>query len=433
MTRFLAVVGLCAAASAQIPHGHLIYAHRTASNTVPAIGIVDPDHGTATPLLPMTGLLSAHGSRTVAIDPQAPGALYSTTSLSTSVAAIVPVLQLTGNRFTRTSLNVPLGVAGLPFHLRWASGHGLLLLGRGGLVNRMFLRNMATTAVTSQPTANLLPNNASDMVFSGGKAFASSEGDGVTTTTGTIVEWDLVTNTDRLVGTGYPPITSLEVFAGQLLAGDVNGDVHLVDPTTGAATLFVATGLGRLVGLAVDPTMRVFALAENAGVWSIHDAFQPVPALYTSTLAIEDLEVGPTPVPTMLTFGSGCPGSNLTAPVLGFTAPPALGTTFGVTLANALPNAGAFLVFGHSRVSDPSGPLPRDLGGLGMPGCTQYVGALGALLAFANGGGGAQSNFALPNDPAFAAVRVPMQWLSLDLAGNAFGATTSNGGECYVY
>jgi hypothetical protein len=164
MSRFLAVVVLCAAAvQAQIPYGHLIYVHRTPSSTVPAIGIVDPDFGTPTPLLPQTGALTTHGSRSVAIDPSAPSVLYSLTTLSTSISMVAPVLTLTGNRFTRTNLPVNLGVPGVPFSLRWASGHGLLLLGRGGQINRMFLRNMTTGVVTSQPTATLLPNNATDM------------------------------------------------------------------------------------------------------------------------------------------------------------------------------------------------------------------------------------------------------------------------------
>ena len=53
-------------------------------------------------------------------------------------------------------------------------------LGRGGQVNKMFLRNMATGTVTPQPTPNLLPINASDLTFMAGKAYASSEGDGTT-------------------------------------------------------------------------------------------------------------------------------------------------------------------------------------------------------------------------------------------------------------
>jgi hypothetical protein len=433
MSRVLAALVFCATASAQIPHGHLIYVHRTASSTVPAMGILDPNYGTPTPIVPQSGALTTHGSRTVAIDPQAPNVLYSVTGLATSVAANLVVLTLTGNRYVRTNLQVNLGVPGLPAMLRWAPGHGLLLLGRGGAVNKMFLRDMATGTVTPQPTSNLLPINASDMAFFNGKAYASSEGDGTATAVGTIVEWDLATNTDRVVGTGYAPITALTVFAGQLLAADSNGDLHFIDLVTGAATLFASPALGRITSLAVDPLLRVFAVAENPGVWTVHNVFSSLPVLYSSALAIDDLAVGPTPVATMLTYGSGCVGSNSQVPVLGFTGPPALGTTFGVTLGNALANSGAFLVFGSSRVQDPQGPLPRDLGALGMPGCTQYVDALGTLFTLTNGLGAASYNFTLPNNPAFAAVRIPVQWVGLDVAANPFGATTSSGGECYVY
>ena len=434
MSRFLAVVVLCAAAvQAQIPYGHLIYVHRTPSSTVPAIGIVDPDFGTPTPLLPQTGALTTHGSRSVAIDPSAPSVLYSLTSLSTSISMVAPVLTLTGNRFTRTNLPVNLGVPGVPFSLRWASGHGLLLLGRGGQINRMFLRNMTTGVVTSQPTVTLLPNNATDMAVTGSLAYAASEGDGSATAVGTIVEWDLVANTDRVVGTNYPPLSAIAVFASQLLAGDFNGNVYFIDPATGVSSPFMATGLGRITSIAVDAGMRVFVVAESGTTWSIHNVFAPVPALYSTTLPIDDLAIGPTPVATMLTFGGGCPGSNLLGPALGFTGPPALGATFGVTVANALPNAGVLLIIGTSRAADPFGPLPRDLGFLGMPGCNQYVDLMITVFTFANGSGAAQLNITLPSNPIFAGTRLPMQWLCLDARANAFGATTSSGGECYVY
>jgi hypothetical protein len=434
MSRFLAVVVLCAAAAeAQIPYGHLIYVHRTPSSTVPAIGIVDPDFGTPTPLLPQTGALSAHGSRSVAIDPSAPSVLYSLTTLSTSVSMVAPVLTLTGNRFTRTNLPVNLGAPGVPFSLRWAPGHGLLLLGRGGQINKMFLRNMTTGVVTPQPTAALLPINASDMTVIGSNAYAASEGDGSVTAVGTIVEWDLVANTDRVVGTNYPRISALASFGGLLVAGDFNGDLHFIDPATGVISPFLSLGLGRITSIAVDAIQRVFVVAESGTTWSIHSVFSPVPALYSTTLPIDDLAIGPTPVATMLTFGAGCPGSTALAPSLGFTGPPALGSTFDVTLASALPNAGVLLIVGSSRAFDLFGPLPRDLGILGMPGCSQYVDLMITVFMVANGSGSAQLSIALPSNPIFAGTRLPMQWLCLDGLANPFGATTSSGGECYVY
>lgn len=432
MPRLLVPIALCAAATAQIPFDHLVYVHRATSSAVAAMGIVDPASGAVTAIVPMTGSLSQHGCRSVAIDPQAPATLYSILPLAMSVTATVPVLDLTGNRFTRTFLGVNLGVPGLPSTVRWASGHGLLLLGRGGQVNRMFLRQVTGGAVIPQPTPTLLPDFATDMTCIGSKAYAVSEGDGTAAATGTIVEWDLVANSDRVVGSGYPPFFSVGAFFGLLLCGDGAGTLHLVDPVTGLASPFATTGLGRLGSIAIDAAGRVFVVAETASAWQVHDALVPGPALYSSASPIDDLVCGPAPVATMLVFGSGCAGSNSEAPALDFTAPPSLGSTLAITLAGALANAPCLLVFGSSRVADPLGPLPRDLGIIGMPGCTQYTDLGGSLLALADAAGVAQVPLTLPNNPVLAGVRAVVQWLCLDAGANALGAATSNGGELYV-
>ncbi|MFY9344282.1 MAG: hypothetical protein WAT39_17455 [Planctomycetota bacterium] len=433
MSKLLVALFCCAAATAQIPFGHLVYVNRTASNTTPAMGIVDPVFGTVTPIVPVTGALTQHGSKSVTVDPQAPNVLYSITGLSTTISAAVPVLTLTGNRFVRTNLTVNLGVPGLPSYVRWAPGYGLLLMGRGGQVNRMFLRNMGTGVVTPQPTPTMLPDFACDMCWMNGKAYGLSEGDSTATATSTIIEWDLATNTDRVVGTGYPPFFAMTGFLGALLCGDATGTLYSVDPVSGLAAPFLPTGLGKITSIASDGVSKVFVVAENGAAWSIHDVFTPGPALYSSSVAVDDLILGPTAVATMLSFGSGCLGSTSATPVLGFTAAPALGTTFAVTLNGALPGALVALVFGSSRVADPFGPLPRDLGLIGMAGCTQYTDLGGMLATFATATGTAQMPFTLPPNPALAGTRPPVQWLCLDALANPLGATTSSGGELYVY
>lgn len=432
MLRFLVALPFAAAAAAQIPFDHLVYVHRAPSAVVAAMGIVDPQSGALTTIVPETGSWSQHGSRSVAMDPAAPATLYSLTSLATTAVPVVPVLALTGNRFVRTNLPVNLGVAGLPVHVRWASGHGLVLLGRGGAVNRMFLRDMTSGVVTPQPTATLLPNFASDLLCIGNKAYAVSEGDGTAAAVGTIVEWDLATNTDRVVGTGYPPLFSLAVFQTLLLAGDANGALHVIDPVSGAIAPFMATGLGRLSSIATNAAGRVFVVSETATSWAIHDVLTPGPALHTTASPIDDLVFAPAPVATMLTFETGCPGSNGLTPALAFSGPPALGSTFAVTLTGALPIAPVVLVFGTSRVADPLGPLPRDLGLIGMPGCAQYTDLAGTFVALANGSGAGQLQFTVPPNPVLAGARAPVQWLCLDAAANPFGATTSGGGELFV-
>lgn len=432
MIRALLSFTCCAATlGAQIPHDHLIYAHRLPSATIAALGVLDPSTGVATPIVPVSGALTTSGSRTVAIDPQNPSTLYASSSLSISIAAQVIAMQLDGNLFTPSNLSVP-GVAALPFRLRFAPGFGLLLLGRGGPANRMWRRDMATGTITAQPSPSLLPANASDLAFWNGRAFATSEGDGSATAVGTIVVWDLAANTDAVLGNAYPPLSALAVFGGQLLAGDVNGNLWFVDPMTGAMSPFLATGLGKIVSIAVTSTLRVFVLVESGASWTIHDAFAPAPPLYQTTNQLEDLEVGPAPVPTMLLFGTGCRGSNTRVPVLRHTSMPALGGTLGLQLDDALGNAPAFLVLGSSRTADALGPLPRDLAILGMPGCQQYVDLLVSLFTPTMASGSATISLAVPNQPGLLGLRLPLQWLALDAAANRFGATTSNGGEAYV-
>lgn len=433
MLRLAFLAAACTApVIAQIPYGHLVFAHRAASTTIPAIQIIDPATLAVTPLLPSTGALSNHGGRTIAIDPAAPNVIYSAQSLAISLATAINVLTLTGNTFTRATLNVPLGSGGLVHRMRFAPGHGLLLMGRGGTLNRTFLRNMTTGTITPQPTATLLPNNASDLAFSSGKAYASSEGNGTTITQGAIVEWDLTANTDRLVGSTYPPITAIAPFGTQLLAGDTTGNLHLIDPVTGNIALFMPTGLGRINSLAVDPQSRIFVLVETATNWTIWAFPSFTTPLYTATTAIDDLKTGPGQVPTMLTYGAGCAGSNSMTPAFVVTAMPGLGTSFPIDLGGGLPSGLCALVLGSSRVMDGSGPLPRSLSFMGMNGCTQYTDVAVALFTLISTSGNASMTVGIPSNPALAGLQVPMQWLCLDQAANAFGATTSNGGEAHL-
>lgn len=430
MLRALLASVLALPLAAQIPFGHLVVAHRIGSTTNAGVQVLDPASGALTPLYQPGQSLAIGGARTVAIDPANPNVIYSVTTLSISIAVQVLQLNLTGNEFTRTNVTV----AGMPapaYHLRWAQGFGLLLMGRGGLANRMFLRDLNGT-VHSEPGTTLLPNLASDLAFQNGVAYATSEGDGTTVTNGTIVAWDLGANTDRVLGNSYPPLCSLAVFAGQLLAGDDVGNLWLIDPNTGGSALFLPTGLGRIVSLAVDTLNNIFLVANTGSTYAVYSMLDLQNPLYsTSTAIIEDLEFGPSPVPTLLTFGTGCAGSNQLAPKLPQGAVPTLGGTFTPQLNQGLPQSAAVLVLGLSRSGDGLGPLPRALDPIGMPGCSQYAGAAALLFAPTDAGGNASVSLALPANPALAGLQPVLQWLVLDAQANALGVTTSNGAEAF--
>ncbi len=417
--------------AAQVPFDHLVLAFRTTTVANAGLQILDPDTGVVTVLYPNTGSQTSNGSTTVTMDPTAPGVLYSTQLLSTSIAAVLPVLTLTGNRWSRGNLQVQIGSP--PHRLRWAPGFGMLLLHRMGTTNRMWLRNMTSNTLTSQPTQGLLPANSTDVAFLNGKAYASSEGTG-TPGIGTLVEWDLALNTDRVVGASYPPLTALAVFAGQLLAGDRNGDLHVIDPVSGGTTLLVSTGLGRIQAIAVDSASRPWLLVDdglgNFGVFGLGNLTQPV---FTSTLPISDLVAADAPAPTMLQFGMGCPGGMASVlPSFAFGQMPALGTAWTVNLSAGTPNSGAFLLLGSSRTMGAYGPIPQDLGWLGMPGCQQYTDVLGSGLTFTDAIGAAGYTVPLPANPALTGLQVPMQWLVFSPGANALGALTSNGAEAFL-
>jgi hypothetical protein len=83
--------------------------------------------------------------------------------------------------------------------------------------------------------------------------------------------------------------------------------------------------------------------------------------------------------------------------------------------------------FGFSTSSTGGVPLPRDLGGIGMPGCTQYVDPFQVSFLF-NPTGMADWPLAIPNEPAFEGVQVHFQAAVVDdhPLVNALGLTATN-------
>lgn len=415
---------------AQIPYGHLVVVNRSGSTTEAAMRLLDPMTGLTTDLYQPGASLAVGGGRTVAYDPAAPSVLYTTATVSISIQPTVTRLQLTGNEFTRSTINLP-GMSGLPFHLRWAPGFGLLMVGRGNAGNRLYYRDLAGV-VHAAPTATLLPANASDLAFLNGKAYGSSEGNGSTLANGTIVEWDLTANTDRVLGSSYPPICSLGVLAGMLLGGDDVGNVWLIDPNSGASAPFLASTLGRVNSLAVDPAGIVYLLVTSGSTCAVYSMIDLINPIFSTASIVEDLEIGISPVPTVLTFGRGCPGSNQQTPAFVQGSMPGLGTNFTVQVQRALPSSAGLLVLGADRRGDVFGPLPRPLDPLGLFGCTQYTGVLTMLFAPIGNSGDGSLTIPVPNDPGLAGLHLPMQWVIADPLANAVGAVASNGAELFV-
>ncbi|MCA8956178.1 MAG: hypothetical protein KDC87_08890 [Planctomycetes bacterium] len=122
-------------------------------------------------------------------------------------------------------------------------------------------------------------------------------------------------------------------------------------------------------------------------------------------------------------FGRGCLGSNNLTPQLTFTGTGKVGTALGINLANALPNANAFLSVNLSR-NEPA----LDLSLIGAPGCLFYVTNLIALGVSADSSGNFSLSTTLPASTPLC-LRAYFQYLPIDAAANAAGLTSSNYGR----
>ena len=131
------------------------------------------------------------------------------------------------------------------------------------------------------------------------------------------------------------------------------------------------------------------------------------------------------PVGAISPFARGCAGT-LGVPTLKpvGTTRPKLGTTFGVELGG-MPFGIGVLVLGTSNQVGPFGPLPVDLGFIGMPGCPLHASLdLTATIVAAGPAGALSLNF--PAVPANAGFNLFLQGLTIDPAANLFGGAMSD-------
>lgn len=117
-------------------------------------------------------------------------------------------------------------------------------------------------------------------------------------------------------------------------------------------------------------------------------------------------------------IGAGCAGS-LGVPGNVSSTQPTLGGAANITV-DKLPFGIAVLAVGVSRTFSGIGPLPVDLGLIGMPGCPLRV-SFEATLTMIGAGTSASLAFPIPTTPALVGTQVFTQALSLDPTLNAFG------------
>ena len=116
-------------------------------------------------------------------------------------------------------------------------------------------------------------------------------------------------------------------------------------------------------------------------------------------------------------------------PSLGSTNLPNLGSSYSVTLADALPGTFAVLASGLSDSMWSGGALPAVL--LGAPGCMLFVDPVVLDAVATSVAGTASASFSVPNSAGLIGVQVFHQWGVLD-AVNGLGIVMSNAGRASI-
>ena len=207
-----------------------------------------------------------------------------------------------------------------------------------------------------------------------------------------IDEVDLVSGQTRTLGTDYPPILSLGGFVGpSLLAGTSDGELLSINRFTGQASSAGNPRLGAITAIASDPVSGLSYFATENKIYRFGSFSPPV---YTTSGAIDDLDVGVHDQSAWLFYGDGCPGQ----------------------------------VFADSR------DLPFPVNAL-VPWVDRRCMVLTDLQASAftmlDAIGQGQLQILVPDDPSLVGVHATWQWAILD-PGASGGLVTSHGAEAII-
>lgn len=388
-----ASAALTGAATAQVPYGFLVTAE---SNTAPdGFRIVDPATGAVTDVSEPDGNFLG-GAQCVAI---APGTNSVVTSAGGSFGG-APIwnVPLTNNFYYYSSL----------------AGQALPLFGSLARMHATSTETLLTLSSVSDglyrqagipgTTTLLAPlSNATDICVIGNLAYVNSYSPGQPST---ILEVDLASGTVNTVGTGYATIRSLGTLSGTLIGGRDDGTIVAIDVATGVAAPLIAPGVGSITAIVEAPSgMTYFSTDAN----SIYEFGNPTVPVYTSPYQLKDFDISFDDQATQLIYGPGCAGA-AAAPDVAITAPPALGTTYDLTMTGAASNSigGAVVGLGRADVN---------LGVIGYPNCTLVADFQLILTVITSQFGDATVSLTVPPTPALAGTHVNGQFFVLEAGG----------------
>lgn len=119
-------------------------------------------------------------------------------------------------------------------------------------------------------------------------------------------------------------------------------------------------------------------------------------------------------------------GTVYDVPTLGNVGGPVLGTSYDITLSQALASSAAFLITGLSDATYNGTPLPYQLPN--APGCELLAAPQSTQLRLTSPSGTASGSFVVPNSPAYIGIELFHQWAVLDPA-NPLGIVVSDAGK----
>jgi hypothetical protein len=122
--------------------------------------------------------------------------------------------------------------------------------------------------------------------------------------------------------------------------------------------------------------------------------------------------------------------SGFLTPAIGINGLPRLGTTYNLTLADAVPTSFALMSSGLSDQAYQGLPLPLALPG--APGCALLNSAEAVELQLTDGSGNSSHPIAVPSQSSLVGFQLFHQWLVWDPTVNNLSIVTSAGGRATV-
>lgn len=145
----------------------------------------------------------------------------------------------------------------------------------------------------------------------------------------------------------------------------------------------------------------------------------------------------PPSVANFVPFGTPGTTTSGTQPRIGNIGLPEIGALFDVTLSGGEPFTACMLALGFSNTTythnnGATFGLPLALDFVGATGNTLYTSIDMEFTASVTSTGDSSVALLIPNNPAYAGFQFYVQWIDMDLTGNAFGKVFSDAAECTI-